>query len=75
MGTRRVSDEIVLFSGGAFWSYQQSPVGVYVINKARNEAKLNMAVLKKKRTGEHQPIARCPEQLPNSEMKENCSLK
>ena len=73
MGTRRVSDEIVLFSGGAFWSYQQSPVEVYVINKARNEAKLNMAVLKK-RTGEHQPIARCPEQLPNSEMKENCSL-
>ena len=51
MGTRRVSDEIVLFSRGAFWSYQQSPVGVYVINKARNEAKLNMAVLKKNELG------------------------
>ena len=75
MGTRRVSDEIVLFSRGAFWSYQQSPVGMYVINKARNEAKLNMAVLKKKTYGEHQPIACRPEQLPNSEMKENCSLK
>ena len=40
----RVSDEIVLFSGGAFWSYQRSPVGGYVINKARKEAAFNMAV-------------------------------